>query len=176
LPSAYSLRTRLFCKEKNIPPCRLRNSQRPRQFNGWSNRPSAIPGRPILAVVRNPGDLTLLRHESNVRNHTTGLQYGSTGLYFARLRFEARELTLGQLAASAEKSAGTSNCRPSVKKNQKVFRLLTPAVPLARGGGAPTQIGERRANPHGGTRSYFRTPLTGGIRRRSLLYQNTAVC
>jgi hypothetical protein len=44
-------------------------------------------------------------------------------------------------------------------------------TPCARRWGTPTHVGESRANPHSASRSYYRTPLTRGSRRRPLLYQ-----
>ena len=40
--------------------------------------------------------------------------------------------------------------------------------PSMRGRGTPTQVGERRANPHDPRRSYYITPLTGASRGRPL--------
>jgi hypothetical protein len=38
----------------------------------------AIPGGPALAVVRNPGDLCLLRHESDANRHVSDPRVNSS--------------------------------------------------------------------------------------------------
>ena len=54
-------------------------------------------------------------------------------------------------------------------------RAVLPQPQRASVAQHPTQVAESRANPHGASRRYYRTPLTGGGRRRFLLNQNTTV-